>query len=351
MALVVKNTDGEGKSVLSMVDDIANAVNSAVGDIEAINTETRVLAMNARIEAAHAGSNGAAFGIVAEHMQHLAHKTSAIAHEMSLQTSDRTPELRKFITTTVRGTRLGDIALTNIDLIDRNLYERTCDVRWWATDSSLVDALEKNTIESHEYASRRMGVILGAYTVYHDLVLCNAEGKIIANACPENSGTIGCEQSSEEWFYKAMATRSGDEYAFQSAHRSNLVNNAPALIYSCAVREDGDGTKPPIGALGIIFNWEGLAHPIFDSVPMERAELDGTRCMIVTSDRRILASNGVEEINQKLQLRDFERVLGSERGFFETQYEGRSVVVGHAHAPGFETYSTGWYSLVIQDSI
>ena len=30
--------------------------------------------------------------------------------------------------------------LTNIDLIDRNLYERSCDVRWWATDSSVVDA-------------------------------------------------------------------------------------------------------------------------------------------------------------------------------------------------------------------
>ena len=39
------------------------------------------------------------------------------------------------------------------DLIDRNLYERTCDVRWWATDDSLVQALTKHTQAAYQYAS------------------------------------------------------------------------------------------------------------------------------------------------------------------------------------------------------
>ncbi len=337
------------KSILSMVDEIASAVDSAVSDIEAINSETRVLAMNARIEAAHAGSNGAAFGIVAEHMQHLAHKTSTIAHEMSIQTRDRTPELRKYITTTVRGERLSDIALTNIDLMDRNLYERTCDVRWWATDSSLVEALKANTHEAYAYASHRMGVILGAYTVYYDLILCDADGRIVANGCPDRYRSMGHDQSGETWFRGAMATRSGDEYAFQSAHRSRLVADEPALIYSCAVRENGASDGKPLGALGIIFNWNGLAQPIFEAIPIEKSELARTRCMIVSKEGRILASNGREDVNQKIGLRGFERVLHSDRGFYETVFEDRKVFVGHARAPGFETYTTGWYSLVIQD--
>ena len=32
-----------------------------------------------------------------------------------------------------------DLSLNAIELIDRNLYERTCDVRWWATNSAVVD--------------------------------------------------------------------------------------------------------------------------------------------------------------------------------------------------------------------
>ena len=38
-----------------------------------------------------------------------------------------------------RGERMVDLSLNAIELIDRNLYERTCDVRWWATDSAIVD--------------------------------------------------------------------------------------------------------------------------------------------------------------------------------------------------------------------
>ena len=46
------------------------------------------------------------------------------------------------------------------DLIDRNLYEWTCEVPWWATDDSLVQALTKHTYAAYQYASQRLGVIL-----------------------------------------------------------------------------------------------------------------------------------------------------------------------------------------------
>ena len=36
------------------------------------------------------------------------------------------------------------------------------------------------------------------------------------------------------------------------------------------------------------------------------------------------------------------------KGFFVTHYQGRECCIGYAKAPGFETYTTGWYSLIIQ---
>ena len=41
-------------------------------------------------------------------------------------------------------------------------------------------------------------------------------------------------------------------------------------------------------------------------------------------------------------------VFTRKKGFFVTNYEGRECCIGFAKAPGFETYTTGWYSLVIQ---
>ena len=40
-----------------------------------------------------------------------------------------------------------------IDLIDRNLYERTCDVRWWATDSAMVAAAAEKGYATGAFAS------------------------------------------------------------------------------------------------------------------------------------------------------------------------------------------------------
>ena len=45
-----------------------------------------------------------------------------------------------------RGERMVDLALNAVELIDRNLYERTCDVRWWATDSAVVACVAENNV-------------------------------------------------------------------------------------------------------------------------------------------------------------------------------------------------------------
>ena len=44
-----------------------------------------------------------------------------------------------------------------IDLIDRNLFERAADVRWWSTDHAFWEALQNNTDENFEEASKRLG--------------------------------------------------------------------------------------------------------------------------------------------------------------------------------------------------
>ncbi len=105
-----------------------------------------MIAINARIEASRAGMAGKAFSVVAEQMNDLSGKIGIVSKKMRNESRGSIDELGNLIktqATIVRGTRLSDLALTNIDLIDRNLYERSCDVRWWATDDTIVNALHK----------------------------------------------------------------------------------------------------------------------------------------------------------------------------------------------------------------
>lgn len=345
----VRDDDG----IDSLVSDLSVALESAIGEINSVNAETRVLALNARIEAARAGLNGAAFSVVAEEIQSLSGKTAGIAGAMASRTREKTTELMSLINGTVRGTRLSDLALVNIDLIDRNLYERTCDVRWWATDGSLVDALTPPPSNDQAqaaiaFASKRLGVILDAYTVYYDLVLCDGSGRVIANGRPDQFNSVGSDLSNASWFRETIHSADGDTYGFAMAPECNLVHHQAALVYACGVRERGEKHGKTIGSLGVLFNWKGLADPILQNIPVSPAERSVTRAYIIDRDGTILASNQNHSHGQKLSLSNFRSLHESPKGFFIEKIDDQMMCVGHAKAPGFETYSTGWLSVVMQ---
>ncbi|BBO34129.1 methyl-accepting chemotaxis protein [Lacipirellula parvula] len=336
------------RSFSELLGDLSNSLDAAIGEIRDINTNTKLLSLNARIEAARAGLAGAAFGVVAQEMQDLSAKTAQAADSLANQTKRVIEELVDVLGTKVRGTRLSDIALTNIDLIDRCLYERTCDVRWWATDQSVVDALTAPTPEALRHASQRMGVILSAYTVYYDLVLCDLHGQVVANGRPHEYKSTGMSQASETWFREAAASSSGDEFGFQTANRSPLVDGKLSLIYSCGVRQEGKADGKLLGVLGIVFNWEALAQTIMTSAPVAEEERAATRCVITDGDGTILADSWGKQLQERLSLPDLSSILAERKNFTTGDYRGQACCIAHAQAPGFETYSTGWHSLVIQ---
>ena len=331
-------------SVLSIVEDLSKALKVAIGEIRDINENAKLLSLNARIEAARAGSAGAAFGVVAQEMQSLSEKTAEVADEMSNQTTCTISELLNFIGSNVRGTRLADLALSNIDLVDRNLYERTCDVRWWATDAALVEALTSRSQEMGDYATERMGVILSAYTVYHDLILCDLDGTVIANGRPTHYALKGRMEDKSPWFANALKLSSGEEFCCQPPHDSDLIPGEKVAIYSTAVRERGLLNGRPIGVLGVVFNWQSLANAILNSNVFD----ESTWRLFVDGAGDVLAASNNVPKNFRFPVQRYDRVFKMPTGFVVDKFDGKDVCIAHALSPGFETYSTGWHSILIQ---
>ena len=118
--------------------------------------------------------------MVAQEVRAVGQQVETIARELESQLTRRTGSLMSSIarmSDRSRGERMVDLSLNAIELIDRNLYERTCDVRWWATDSAVVDCAASPNAAAVAHVSERLAVILGAYTVYLDLWLCDLEGQ------------------------------------------------------------------------------------------------------------------------------------------------------------------------------
>jgi len=338
------------EEVVEFTDLIAEKLDAAIDKVDNINHKTHVLSVNASIEAARAGTYGRPFGIVASNMSELSEETSKITEKMRSDTKEilNVGNLIKTQAKDFRGNRLSDLALVNIDLIDRNLYERTADVRWWATDGNVVDALTRKTPDACDFASKRLGVILQAYTVYNDLVLVDTSGNIMANGNTQEFSSVNTNVSNSPWFTSAMRTKSGSEFGFQTVHKSPLVNNNLALVYSCAVRENGDTKGKIIGVLGVIFKWESLSQTIIQHTPIDEEEKMHTRICIVDDEGLILADSENKMLKDKFQFDKKTSLFSEKKNYLFSEYESVECCIAHALSPGFEGYSTGWHSLIIQ---
>jgi hypothetical protein len=338
--------------ISALTNTLHERIRGSIRDIAEINLQARVLSINAQIEAARAGDEGRSFAIVGQEMVTFSNRIQAAAKTLAAESETLVLELAEIsrqLATNVRGTRLADLALTNIDLIDRNLYERSCDCRWWATDAALVQALENPQDEATvAHASGRMGVILKAYTVYFDIVLADLSGTIIANGRPDDYGSAGQSQADAPWFKSALQTASGDEFGFQSVHTSPLVNGKRVLVYSCRVGRGGSATAEPIGVLGVIFNWDGLAQKIMHETPIEPDKKPLTRVCIVDDSGSVLADSEDRILREKIDLPDRESLFAEAKTCATLTIGSGDCLVAHAQSPGFETYRTGWHSLIIE---
>ena len=346
------NEDISPERITILTTELSANLDKVIRDIEQINLQSNILSINAKIESARAGKAGAAFSVVASEMGTLSNAISVLVEALEKKSSNDFKEIARInehISTSFRGTRLSDLALTNIDLIDRNLYERSCDVRWWATDNSMVEALTEKTPQAISTACERISVILDSYTVYFDLVLCDCEGNVIANGFKNQYQSMGKNVSDAKWFQEAMKCASGQAYAWETVHRSPLVDNELALVYTTAVRDQGSANGQIIGALGIIFRYEDLAQTILENVPLSADERKRSRLCIVDDSGLILADSDHKTLEDRIDFQEREQLFAEAKGFIIGEYNGSKCCIAHASAPGYETYSTGWHSLIIQE--
>ena len=160
-----------------------------------------------------------------------------------------------------------------IDLIDRNLFERSADIRWWSTDSYFWEALENPSEKKYERACNRLKVINNSYTMYRNLILTDSSGEIVACSKMELRNELKkINVSDQEWFQNGMRTQTSMEYAVQDIQKSVLEKNKDrSLIYSAGIRCKGARSGDSIGVLGVLFDWDTEAKIILKNcLPIDK---------------------------------------------------------------------------------
>ena len=175
------------RSMRVVTDGIGKDLERFSTDNTSVVKQIKLLAINALIEAARAGETGKGFAVVANEVQRLAQIATDIASKFQDNVLSRigvSRSMAEALVDEMEGVRLTDLAQTLVQLIVRNLFERTADVRWWATDTALWESLQDPQPQRTAFAAERLGVINRFYTVYLDLVVTDMKGQVIASANP-----------------------------------------------------------------------------------------------------------------------------------------------------------------------
>jgi hypothetical protein len=329
-------------NIKDIIGNIEKRIEDHISVNERITSQINILSLNATIEAARAGDAGRGFAVVATEVKHLAAQAANTSKELGAIRLETSELQRRF--TEKECDRLSEMAQTLVQFIVRNLYERTADVRWWATNDALFRCLESMDRASIDHAVEQLGLINSFYSVYLDLVLVGIDGEIIACSQPAKFPRVtGANISKLPWFQRAMETTSGDQYVVNDISHASLHDNKLVAVYAAAVRKQGKINGKIVGVLGVIFDWENQAKTIVQTEPsLSEDEWKRSRVILLDHSMRIIAASDNNGILLPFMLEH----KGQDKGhYFNANHE----LIAFAKTLGYQEYDgLGWYAAIVQ---
>lgn len=236
------------------------------------------------------------------------------------------------------------LASLAVDVLDRNLYERANDCRWWALHGALIKHLSESGGDRD--ASEILRHINSLYTVYHDIVLFDGAGSIVAVSNPAHAKKIG-GTIREPWVAATLALRDSQQFAVSAFGPSALYAGQHTLIYGAAIRDE---SRRVLGGIGIVFD----AAPQFkamlrDALPRTESGdiVNGSIGLFVDARMTVVAATSEYHPGETLDLP--REVLSTQENVPQTVcMNGVHYAIGVRKTSGYREYSgMGTFGLVL----
>lgn len=226
-----------------------------------------------------------------------------------------------------------------VDLLDRNLYERSDDCRWWALTPELRTALAAPAMD--DAARRRLSDILRCihrlYTVYTRLFVYDAQGRIVASTGPEDPDRAALDMPLDaDTLAQVRALRSEQDYHVTPFEPSPLYDGRPTYIYHAAIRHPDDAARV-VGGIGIVFD----AGPEFAAMLRGGlGERPRMQALFVDRQGRIIASSDSRHaVGSTLALADdLRRLPKGQRASRIVVHEGQYAILGCTASSGYREF-------------
>lgn len=224
-----------------------------------------------------------------------------------------------------------------VDIMDRNLYERANDCRWWALTSVFGEVVSKKQIndEARQILTDVLTYINSLYTVYTTLYLYNKDGQIIATSNADIGAALGDTLDATSHWQGIKSLSSAQQYCVSDFVESRYYKGAFTYIYNAVIRYNNEVA----GGIGIVF----------DSTPQFKDMLDevvgnskGKRIAVYLerSGKVISSSSGAPwKVGEKLALpKSISEHASGEKGAGVFSFNQIEYTAGYAVSKGYREY-------------
>lgn len=336
-----KLPEGTLGDVLGYVDVLYPALRDILDSAQRVNTALRIVVWNGSVEAIRAQD------VSHEPLKAVLRQIQQAGAETAQAFSDAIGRLITMEVSSYLATG-SDLARLAGNIMDRNLYERSDDCRWWALTSEMrsILALPARSEDDTQRMDAILAEINALYTVYTRLFVFDTTGCVLAASNLHADGIdLRGEILSENWVKQALALSQTRQYVVSPFAPTHLYANFPTYIYAAAIRSP-TREEEVVGGIGIVFDsGPEFRHMLDDCLP----DFPGAYALYVErNSRRVIAESSDARLGVG-------KIVSLDPAFFDLQpgqshedltvFRGQYNVISAVATTGYREYkTTGDYS-------
>lgn len=338
--LAVENIDGgdahaavNEKEFLSLLSDLTGLISADLFEIRrqsiSINDDLQLIVLNGIITAAR--ENAVEFMPVLEAIKKIGRDIDKVFAD----------SIESLFSTIISG-QLNAIKLQAslaVDIMDRNLYERANDCRWWGLSSLLRSALSVSPIDQASL-QQTLAKIHRLYTVYHTLYIYDKQSRYVAFSDNRYQEKVGHRVEQGSGAQAVFGLKSSYEYSVSPFGVFDCYQGESTYIYNAALRDMKE--EEVIGGIGIVFDSTSEFNAILsDVLPREQGVVKvGAKALFTTDKGLIIASSSSDHIVGEVFWPDIDSTQLNKEGTTATviRLDGAAYLIGAAKSNGYREY-------------
>jgi len=235
------------------------------------------------------------------------------------------------------------LASLSIDIMDRNLYERANDCRWWALTSTFKEILAKENLNSEDKQNLTdiLKYINELYTVYTNLFIYDTNGVIIAVSNEKEKKLVGTKVS-DDWVKESLNLKDSSKYSVSSFDKTSLYDNEETYIYAASITDDKSHV---VGGIAVVFDsTPQFKDMLIDALPSENDEVKkGKFSLFVEKENKkiVSCSDDSHIVGEILAIdNEFFTLNEGETKSKIVQYNDKYYIVGVKCSKGYREYKS-----------